>query len=180
MVTVSAKSKLHESGLAGVEIIDQLRRSKIEFVVAVPDIVTCDGLLWPLTNAADITVVPVCKEDEGVSICAAMSYCDRRALLLIQHTGFLDSINAIRAIAVEYELPICIMVGLQGMEPDRKLKDSDSYGIRIMEPILDAMGIDHGTLREAEDAKMITAAIDGAYTKSRPFVFLIGNSPSSS
>src|SRR5256886_5927214 len=43
----------------------------------------------------------------------------KRAVILIQYTGFLDSLNAIRAVAVEYKQPICMMVGLLGHEPER-------------------------------------------------------------
>lgn len=173
----STKPGSSESTIRGVEIVDRVKRSGVDFVVAVPDIVTCEGVLWPMTRDPEMTVVPVCKEDEGVSICAAMSYCERRALLLIQHTGLLDSINAIRVIAVEYGMPICMMVGLQGMEPDGELKESKSYGIRIMEPILDAMGIDYGILRTGADVDTIVPAIDRAYRDSRPFVFLVARSP---
>jgi len=177
MTNNSTRPKVSESALRGAQIIDRVKRSGVDFVVSVPDIVTCDGVLWPMTRDPEIKVVPICKEDEGISICAALSYCERRALLLIQHTGFLDSINAIRAIAIDYGMPICMMVGLQGMEPDRELKESKSYGIRIMEPILDAMGIDHGILRQAKDVEMIVPAIDAAYRDSRPFVFLVARSP---
>lgn len=177
MTNISTKSAAGEIALNGAAIIDRVKQSGIDFVVSVPDIVSCENVLWPMTKDPELTVVPVCKEDEGVSICAGLSYCERRALLLIQHTGFLDSINAIRAIAVEYGLPICMMVGLQGMEPDRELKDSKSYGIRIMEPILDAMGIDYGILKEGADVETIIPAIDRAYGESRPFVFLVARSP---
>lgn len=177
MTITSTNSGSSENTIIGAEIIDRVKRSTVDFVVSVPDIVTCEGVLWPMTRDPEMTVVPVCKEDEGVSICAALSYCGRRSLLLIQHTGFLDSINAIRVIAVDYGMPICMMVGLQGMEPDRELKDSESYGIRIMEPILDAMGIDYGILRVGADVDTILPAIDGAYRDSRPFVFLVARSP---
>ena len=85
-------------------------------MVSVPDIVTSDGLLWPLSTDPELKLVRVCKEDEGVSICGAMSYNNTRALLLMQQTGLMDSLNAIRAIGVDYQLPICMMVGLQGKE----------------------------------------------------------------
>ena len=81
--------------LQGLSIQAALREAQVEFVVALPDIVTCDGLLWPITREKCFRLVNVCKEDEGVSICAGMSYADKRAILLMQHTGFLDSINAI-------------------------------------------------------------------------------------
>ena len=56
-----------------------------------------------------------------MSICGAMSYNDTRALLLMQQTGLMDSLNAIRAIGMDYQLPICMMVGLQGKEPELQI-----------------------------------------------------------
>ena len=120
----------------------------------------------------------VCKEDEGVAICAGLSYCGKRALLLIQQTGLLDSINAVRGVAVEYGLPICMMVGLLEKEPGVPPMQSKRYGVRIVEPILDAMGIAYHEIEAEADVAKIGPAIDAAYAQSRPVVLLIGRRPS--
>ena len=163
--------------LKGASIIAALKRCKVEYVTALPDIVTCDGVLWPLTGDTDLKLITVCKEDEGVSICTGLSYSGRRAVLLMQHTGFLDSVNAIRAIAMEYGHPVVMIVGLQGMEPDRLPAESGQYGIRILEPIITAMGMDYALLSTDEDTEAIVPAIDKAYADSTPFVFLVTRSP---
>ncbi|MGI9303579.1 MAG: decarboxylase [Gammaproteobacteria bacterium] len=163
--------------MKGRSIIDAIKASGIEFVVSVPDIVTSDGILWPLTREPGLRLIRVCKEDEGVSICAGLSYCDKRALLLMQNTGLLDSLNAIRAIGVEYQQPICMMVGLQGKEPDLAPTESKQYAVRVVEPILDVMGIEHILLQDETDVARIAPAINRAYETSRPSVTLIGRSP---
>ena len=161
----------------GADVIAAIRGAGVEFVVSVPDIVTSEGLLRPIAADASLRLVRVCKEDEGVSICGALSYCERRALLLMQQTGLLDSINAVRAIAVEYELPVCMMVGLQGKEPELMPRESTRYGVRIVEPLLDAMGVDHHLLQAPAHVAAIGPAIERAYALSRPVVFLVGRSP---
>ena len=163
---------------AGARIIEALRQAEVEFVVSVPDIVTSDGLLWPISRREDFELIRVCKEDEGVSICAGLAACGRRAVLLMQQTGLMDSLNAIRAIAKDYEQPICMMVGLQGKEPDRLPEDSRSYGVRIVRPILDVMEIDHHLVEADRDCDVIAPAIDRAYATSQPVCLLIGRSPS--
>ena len=163
--------------LHGAAIIDAVKAAGAHHVIALPDIVTCEGVLWPMTHDPDLRVVTVCKEDEGVSICAAMSYANKRAVLLIQHTGFLDSINAIRAIAIEYSLPVVMIVGLQGMEPDRMPSESGKYGIQIMEPLLDAMGLGYSIVCDDTQAAAISATIDEAYATSTPHVIVIARSP---
>jgi sulfopyruvate decarboxylase subunit alpha len=164
----------HPSGQA---IMDAIKQAGIEFIVSVPDIVTSDGLLWPISKDSVFKLVRVCKEDEGVSICGAMSYNNTRALLLMQQTGLMDSLNAIRAIGVDYQLPICMMVGLQGKEPDRLSAESSSYGVRIIQPVLDAMQIPYRVIEEPRDVQHIAADIEHAYQSSSTFIFIIARSP---
>src|SRR5215475_12878614 len=108
----AASEELH-----GRRIIDEIKASGVTFIPCLPDIHTSEGLLRPLTREPGLRLIRVCKEDEGIGICAGLSYCNRRALLLMQYTGLLDSINAIRAVGVEYSLPICMMAGLLQKEP---------------------------------------------------------------
>ena len=164
--------------LRGSSIIREILASNIEFVVSVPDITTSEGLLRPLAQVQRPRLIRICKEDEGVGICAGLAHCNKRALLLIQQTGMLDSINAIRGVAVEYALPICMMVGLLEKEPDVRPRQSKRYGVRIVEPILDAMSIPYHEIETDADAGLIKPAIDDAYAGSHPVVMLIGRRPS--
>ena len=166
------------AGLSGQSIISEIKASGIQFVVSVPDITTSEGLLRPLAKAADPRLIRICKEDEGVAICAGLSYTGKRGLLLIQQTGLLDSINAIRGVAVEYNLPICMMVGLLEKEVGVPPRQSKRYGVRIVEPILEAMGIAYHEIEEQADVTKIRPAIDKAFADSKPVVLLIGQRPS--
>jgi sulfopyruvate decarboxylase subunit alpha len=166
------------AGLPGEAIIREIEASGIEFVISVPDITTSEGLLRPLAARTSPRLVRVCKEDEGVGICAGLAHTGKRALLLIQQTGMLDSINAIRGVAVEYSLSVCMMVGLLEKEPGVPPQQSKRYGVRIVEPILNAMGIDYHEIEEAADITKIRPAIDAAYAQSKPVVLLIGRRPS--
>jgi sulfopyruvate decarboxylase subunit alpha len=167
-----------EGYLHGSSIIAEINASQIEFVISVPDITTSEGLLRPLAQGSAPRLIRVCKEDEGVGICAGLAYTGRRSLLLIQQTGLLDSINAVRGVAVEYGLPICMMVGLLEKEPGVPPMQSKRYGVRIVEPILDAMGIAFHEIEGEADVPKVKPAIDNAYAQSRPVVLLIGRRPS--
>jgi hypothetical protein len=156
---VGASQENHKTALLGGSIIREIKASNIEFVVSVPDITTSEGLLRPLAQAKDPRLIRICKEDEGVGICAGLAYSGRRSLLLIQQTGMLDSINAIRGVAVEYALPVCMMVGLLEKEPGVPPRQSKRYGVRIA------------------DVGRIRPAIDEAYAGAHPVVLLIGRRP---
>lgn len=163
--------------LAANDIIREIKRAGIRFVVALPDRVTSEHLLKPILQDPEFKVVQVCKEDEGISICSGLYNTGQRALLLIQYTGLLDSINSLRGVAVEGQNPVCMMVGLLGKEPGVAPTQSKRYGLRIVEPILDAMGIEHHLIEGAEDVMKIAPAVERAYERSAPAVFLIGREP---
>ena len=175
---MSAGSEARTDGLSGESIIREIKASGVEFVVSVPDITTSEGLLRPLAKQTQPRLVRICKEDEGIGICAGLAYTGKRSLLLIQQTGMLDSINAIRGVAVEYSLPICMMVGLLEKEVGVPPRQSKKYGVRIVEPILEAMGIEYHEIEQQADVAKIRPAIDGAYANSKPTVILIGRRPS--
>src|SRR5215813_6463938 len=163
--------------LHGSSIIKAVKASGVEFILSVPDIVTSSGLLRPIANDPAFRLIRVCKEDECIGIASGLHYSDKRALILIQYTGFLDSLNAIRAVAVEYKQPICMMVGLLGHEPERAPTESGRYGVRIIEPICDAMGIPHHLISQDSDVAKIKPAIEKAYADSFPVALLIGRRP---
>ena len=163
--------------LSGSDIIAELKKARIQVVAALPDIVTSDGLLWPISRNSDFRLIRVCKEDEGVSICAALSYTDTRALVLMQQTGLLDSLNSIRAIAMEYQQPVCMMIGLQGKNPAEKIADAENYSVRIVKPILQLMGLKTVIIENEKDISKIATSISYAYEFEKPVCFLLGSSP---
>ena len=177
MCTVPKETERRFAGPSGAKIIAAIKRADVRHIIAVPDIVTSEGLLWPISRDGDLRLTRVCKEDEGVSICAAMSYADVRALLLMQQTGLMDSLNAIRALAMDYGLPICMMVGLQGKEPHLRPEHSGVLGVRIVPSVLDVMGLAYSVIEEPDDVEHISEAIDEAYRTPAPHCFLVGRAP---
>lgn len=159
------------------DIVREIKRAAIRFVVALPDRTTSEHLLKPILRDPEFKVVQVCKEDEGLSICGGLHATGQRALLLMQHTGLLDSINALRGVGVEGRNPVCMMVGLLQKEPGVAPTASKHYGVRIVEPILDAMGVEHHLIEHPDDVTKIVPAVERAYARSAPVAFLIGREP---
>lgn len=163
--------------LTAAVIKREFKRAGIHFVVALPDRVTSHYLLKGLIADPDYHVVQVCKEDEGISVCSGLYAAGHRSVMMMQYTGFLDSINAIRGVAVEGHFPVCMVVGLLGKEPDVAPTRSKKYGVKIIEPILDVMGIGHHLIERDSDAGQIAPAIEKAFTDSAPTAILIGREP---
>ena len=163
--------------LSGQGIVDAVKAAGVSYVLSVPDITTSQGVLKRVAEDRQLKLVRVCKEDECLGIAAGLTYGDKRALILIQHTGFLYALNAIRGVAVEQKLPMVMMIGLLAKEPDVAPSQSKRYGLRIIEPILDVMGIERIYIDVDADIAKIAPAIDKAYATSAPVALLIGRSP---
>ena len=163
--------------LDGRAIVAAVKAAGVEYVLSVPDITTSQGVLKRVVEDKTLKLVRVCKEDECLGIAAGLTYGDKRALILIQHTGFLYAINAIRGVAVEQKLPMVMMIGLLAKEPDVPPQQSKRYGLRIVEPILDVMGVERHYIDVDSDIAKIKPAIDKAYATSAPVALLIGRSP---
>jgi sulfopyruvate decarboxylase TPP-binding subunit len=163
--------------LNGKAILDAIHASGINIVTALPDVSTSAGLLFPVTSDPRFRLIRLCKEDEGVGICAGLALAGVRSMLMMQHTGLLDSINAIRGVPVENRLPVVMLVGLLHKEPERRPEDASMYGVRIVPGILAAMDVDALLLDSDADTAAIPAAIDKAYRERRPLVMMTGRSP---
>ena len=163
--------------LKAESIIEEIKAAGISFIVALPDRTTSHHLLKGLSQDPALRFVQVCKEDEGVSICSGLYSTGYKALLLIQYTGLLDSVNALRGVAMEGQNPVCMMVGLLGKEPGVAPTQSARYGLRIVEPLLDVMEIEHHLIETTEDTTKIRPAVAMAYAQTKPVVMLIGREP---
>ena len=163
--------------LSGAAIIAAIKEAGVDYVLSVPDLHTAKGLLMPIADDPDLNLIRVCKEDECMGISAGLSYGDKRAVVLIQYTGFLYAQNAIRAVAAEHSKPICLMVGLLGKPPGLAPRDSKRVGVRAVEPMLDIMGIPHQLIETDADVPLIAPAIIDAYENEHPTALLIGRRP---
>jgi sulfopyruvate decarboxylase subunit alpha len=162
--------------LHGQDIITALKRARVEYVLSVPDLHTSHNLLYPISRDADLRLIRVCKEDECLGIATGLSYGDKRAIILIQYTGFLYAMNAIRALACEQSQPMCLMVGLLNHKGGTA-RNSRRLGLRIIEPILDSLGIPYHLVDTDADIERIAPAISEAYERRHPVAFLIARSP---
>jgi sulfopyruvate decarboxylase subunit alpha len=174
---VIAPGAVSTSPLRGSTVIAQIKGAAVTHVLAVPDQHTSAGLLFPISCDDDFTLIRVCKEDECFGIAAGLTYGKIRSITLIQYTGFMYAMNAIRGVACDQQLPICFMIGMLGKEPGVAPSDSKRFGLRIVEPMLDNLGIPHFCVETDEDAGSIAAHINESWRTSRPLAILIGGRP---
>lgn len=166
-----------QSVLHGEAILRALDDAQVDYVVSVPDLTTSEGVLRPLADRGNPVLLRVCREEEGVGICASLAAAGKRGVMLIQYTGLLASMNALRAIAMEYRQPICLLVGLLFADSPEDPAQSRNYGVNRMQPLLDTLGMRHHLVRHDSDAAAIAPAIRRAFDESEPVAFLITRYP---
>ncbi len=173
----AAQDVLQSRVLHGLSIIDAVKKAGVEYVLSVPDLHTSKGLLYPIADDKDLNLVRVCKEDECLGISAGLTYGNKRSLILMQYTGFLYAMNAIRAVACEYSFPAAMMIGMLGLEEGVAPKESKKFGLKIIAPILETMQIPYEVIDTDADIARIGPAIEHAYAHSHPTAFLIARRP---
>ena len=158
-------------------ILDALVSNGIDAVTAVPDFVQFsvhDGLEH---RTHPIRYFRCCTEEQAVCMAAGLYVGGRKPVLVMQNQGLYACINALRAVGLDAQMPICLLVGQFGREFANLGKDprtSSRRMVRLLEPVLDALEIRHWRLESPDDLPNISRAIDWAFAHQTPAVVAVG------
>ena len=157
--------------LQAATVLDELKRCGITHVVWLPDSET--GYMYDAMLHSDfLTLVPVCREGESIAIAAGLAMGGKRPVVLIQSTGFFESGDSVRGLALDLKLPMVMMIGYRGY-PGQGRQATDSAA-RFLEPILDAWGIPHYVVESDATCARISQAQQQAVETSHPVAVLMG------
>jgi sulfopyruvate decarboxylase subunit alpha len=153
-------------------VLDALRYAGINMVASLPD-----GALVAVVNALeksnDIIHVPLTREEEGTGVCTGGYLAGKRCALLIQNAGMLNSVNGLTTTALQFEIPMLLLVLYAGAHNDMAFP---MLG-QVTEPVLSALGIRHYLLDDlARAKKVISGALVQAYNFKKPVAVLIHKS----
>src|SRR5688500_13263720 len=132
---------------AAQTILKALRGAGIELVATLPDI-NLSGLLRAVEESGELIHVPVCREEEGIGICAGAYLVGKKCAAIMQNGGFFNSNNAIVSTLLQYQIPLLLLIYYAGDVGDRTFSTTGS----LTEPVLQALGIRYYVMRETEDA----------------------------
>ncbi len=139
-------------------------------VVCLPD-GESNSVYEAVTEQNEMTVVPVCREGEAVAIAAGLLLGGKTPVVLHQNTGFFESGDSIRGLALDLNLPLLMLIGYRGWRRDKPLTDSAAV---FLEPVLDAMGINHYLVESPEDVSVVSRGFKEATDTQKPVAILIG------
>ena len=67
-------------------------------------------LLQAVDEDPDLLHVPVCREEEGIGICAGAYLVGKKCAAIMQNGGFFNSNNAIVTTLLQYHIPLLLMI----------------------------------------------------------------------
>lgn len=152
---------------------DAIRGLGITHVVTVPD-THQRTLLDRLYADADIRVVTVTTEDDAIGVNAGLYMGGAVPMLVIQQLGLFASMNALRGIALDMNVPTLILAGLFGRDVSKPTAENRSRSVRLVEPLLDSMEIPHYAIDGPGDVGCIRTAFDQSRAVNGPVVVFVG------
>ncbi len=154
-------------------MLDALRIAGVQDVVIVPD-THQRSVIERLLEDDEIRLIQASTEDEAVAICAGLIIGGRRPVLQIQHAGLYACTNNLRGIGVDGGLPIVLVIGLLGRDPNKAPRENFGSMVRYAEPLLDALEIPVHLLDGPDDIGQLTRAFDEAEQRGGPVALLVG------
>ena len=129
-----------------ITILAAIKKAGINLIASLPDINVLD-LIDALEQDAEVEHVSLCREEEGIGICAGARLVGRKPALIMQNAGLLNSCNGIVTTAIQLELPMLLIIYYAGDIGDRGFARVGTATI----PVLEALGVRHYLLRNAEE-----------------------------
>lgn len=151
------------------EILAGLKQAGINLVASVPDINVLH-LITLLYEDKEITHVPVGREEEGIGVCTGAHLAGKRTAMLMQNGGLLNSCNGITTTALQFGIPILLLVYYAGDMGDNAFH---MVGL-VTEPVLEGLGIKYRIMRDPAKVKQdILGAATAAANSKRPVALLL-------
>ncbi|HEY7716385.1 MAG TPA: thiamine pyrophosphate-binding protein [Candidatus Binatia bacterium] len=151
------------------QILNGLKEAGIDLVASVPDINLLQ-LINLLYEDKTITHVPVGREEEGIGVCAGAHLGGKKTAMLMQNGGLLNSCNGLTTTALQFGVPILLLVYYAGDIGDNAFH---MVGL-VTEPVLDGLGIKYIVMRDPEKVKRdIAGAVTLATSSKRPVALLL-------
>ncbi|MBI2370045.1 MAG: sulfopyruvate decarboxylase [Deltaproteobacteria bacterium] len=150
-------------------ILEGLKAAGITLIATLPD-ENLTELLKLVEADRESIHVPLCREEEGIGICAGATLVGKKTAIIMQNGGFLNSCNALTTTALQFQIPLLLLIYYAGDIGDRGFATVGT----VTEPVLHALGIRTYLLRRMEEIKeTVHQAQVLAWDANRPVALLL-------
>src|SRR5215831_7479088 len=147
-----------------------LREAGLDFFVSVP-CKLLNELLVRLGSDREIVYTPVSREEEGVGLLCGAYLAGRRPAIVMQNSGFGNSINAVLSLLNYYRIPVVFVVSHRG-SPGEPVEAQRMMGAAIVE-LLRVAGVGCVEIARPRDLAGVPAALGRAFDERRSVALLL-------
>src|SRR3990172_11268161 len=140
------KVELKDPKQCAAAIVRGLKQAGIDFVATLPDEKMLE-VIRAVEQDRVLKHVPLCREEEGIGICAGAYLAGKKTALIMQNAGFLNSCNALTTTSLQFQIPTLLLIYYAGDIGDRGFTTLGS----VTEPVLYALGIRSYILRKSDE-----------------------------
>jgi sulfopyruvate decarboxylase subunit alpha len=157
---------------AAGNFVESLKKAGVDFVATLPDLKVVE-LIRAIDKDPALKHVPLCREEEGVGICAGAYLTGKKPAMVMQNAGLLNSCNALTTTCLQFQIPVLLLIYYAGDFGDRGFATVGS----VTEPVLDALGLRTYILRKPDEVEQtIRGAQILAEDSRRPVAILLTRS----
>jgi sulfopyruvate decarboxylase TPP-binding subunit len=156
--------------LTARRVVEELHRVGVTHVVWLVD-TESRFMHDALTADPNLTIVPICREAEGLAVAMGLWIGGKKPVVIIQNTGFLESGDSVRGLGLDCQLPLVLLVGYRGFHRTQPITDSAAI---YLEPTLKAWTLPYQLVETDEDVPRIGQAFELAAERRQPVAVLIG------
>lgn len=150
-------------------LYEELKGQGLDFFVSVP----CKflgGIIERLEQDPDVVYTPVTREEEGVGIMAGAYLAGKRPAMVMQNSGFGNSINAVCSLLNFFKIPCVFIISHRGTEHE-PIEAQNNMGLAIRN-LMKTVDVDCHEIPSPENISEIEKGITGAREQGRSVGFL--------
>lgn len=172
-MTSETRTEPLADSLPAVLLHREIKALGVSHVLTVPD-THQKTLLASLMADPELTTLTLSTEDEALCVNAGLWIGGAEPLVLIQNVGLFAAMNALRGVALDMKVPACMLVGQYGRDVTKPVEENASSGVRLIEPVLQTMGVPFYRLDHEADLSVLRKAFEQSRAERTPAVVLIG------
>lgn len=151
-------------------LYDILKSAGLDFFVSVPCKLLGE-LIDRLAADASIVYTPVSREEEGMGLACGAFLAGRRPAVVMQNSGFGNSVNAVLSLLNYYKVPVVFVVSHRG-SPGEPIEAQKMMGGAIQE-LLRVAGVDCVEVPGQAELARVLPAIEQGRREGRSVALLL-------
>jgi sulfopyruvate decarboxylase subunit alpha len=152
------------------QLYSALRRSKLDFFVSVPCKLLAN-LIATLEADSEVIYTPVTREEEGVGMACGAYLAGRTPAIVMQNSGFGNSLNAILSLLNYYQIPVVFIVSHRGTTGE-PIEAQRIMGAAVVD-LLKLVGVEVLNIPRPDDLSLLQPAIEQALGERRSLAILL-------